>query len=758
MKQEQKPMIVTCGLPYANGMAHLGHMRTYVPADIYVRAQRKQGRDVVFICGSDTHGTPIVVNAEKEGVTPKELIAVYHDHFLKIFTRMGVHFDAFGTTDDPENHNRTIDIVQKLIDGGYVYSKNIDIAYCPHCDRFLPDRYVEGTCPHCGKIARGDECDQGCEKPLYPGELVDPKCAVCKNPAEYKSQEHYFFKLTEFDGFLKKYLETLRGTDNAVNYAKGWVTQGLQDWCITRNMDWGVSFPGAAGLVVYVWVDAPIGYIAFTEEWANNAGDSWEKFWKATAATAVTPGAAATSADENEQDSEIVHFIGGDIVYHHCIFWPAMLKGAGYSLPTDVVASGMIKIDDKKFSKSRGNVVWLGEDYLDKGFHPDLLRYYLAGYTSHTKDLNFGWTMLQEKINSELVAVLGNLFYRSLLFASKNFGKVPKGTVEPEIESRIKETTAVASDALLEYEFKKYTDTAMELASFANAYFQSHEPWALIKTDQEKCGNVVYNCLQLVKALTVLFEPVTPGKMQEAWEQLGLSGQVADVLYEEALVPLVPEAALGKPEILFTKLEDDKIAEMDEIAKGRVHLAMKEAGLIPVEEEKKGDKKAGDKKAGDEKKGDKKAGDEKKGDEKKGGPKENGGKNAPSCACAGEKNMENEESKSELLPEISIDDFFKAQIKVGKILSVETIEKSTKLYKIMVDVGEDVPRQIVSGIRAYYEADALVGKTVCVIVNLKAAKLCGVQSQGMILAADDGSGKVSLLMPDQDLKPGSEIC
>lgn len=723
MNQDTKPMIVTCGLPYANGMAHLGHMRTYVPADIYVRSQRKQGRDVVFICGSDTHGTPVVVNAEKEGISPKELVTIYHKHFSDIFTRMGVRFDAYGTTDDEENHVRTIDIVQKLIDGGYVYSKNIDIAYCPHCDRFLPDRYVEGICPHCEAIARGDECDQGCKKPLYPGELIDPRCAVCKNPAEYRSQEHKFFKLSEFDGFLKDYLETLHGTDNAVNYAKGWVTQGLEDWCITRNMDWGVKFPGAEGLVVYVWVDAPIGYIAFTEEWAKTNNDSWEKFWKAE-------NSAGADGGIEMQNSEIVHFIGGDIVYHHCIFWPAMLKGAGYSLPTDVVASGMVKIEDKKFSKSRGYVVWVGEDYLDQGFHPDLLRFYLSSYTSHTKELNFGWDMLQEKINSELVAVLGNLFYRSLLFASKNFGEIPNGTVDPEITEKIRQTTVDAVDAMKEYEFKKYSDTVMELASYANTYFQSHEPWALIKTDKDKCGEVVYNCLQLVKALAVLFEPVTPGKMQEAWTQLGLFGNVADVLYEEALVPLVSGAALGNPEILFTKLEDDKISEMDEIAKKRVHLTMKEAGLVPDEEKLVADAKK----------------------------EKNGKEKAPKCACAaGDKTMDETEN-TELLPEITIDDFFKTQIKVGKIISAEIIEKSEKLYKIMVDVGEPEPRQIVSGIRAYYQAEELVGKTVCVIVNLKAAKLCGVKSQGMILAADDGSGKVSLLMPDQDLEPGSDVC
>ncbi|WNY26718.1 methionine--tRNA ligase [Methanolapillus ohkumae] len=724
---QEKPMIVTCGLPYANGMAHIGHLRTYVPADIYVRSQRKQGRDVVFICGSDTHGTPIVVNAEQEGMTPKELVTVYHEHFLNIFTQMGIRFDAFGTTDDEENHTRTKDIVQQLIQNGYVYPKTIEIAYCPHCDRFLPDRYVEGTCPHCSAIARGDECDQGCGKPLEPGELIAPRCTVCKNPAEYRKQEHYFFKLTEFDAFLKNYLGTLRGTDNAVNYAKGWVTQGLEDWCITRNLEWGVKFPGADDLVVYVWVDAPIGYIAFTEEWAKNAGqpDAWKKFWKNNS--------AKDAASVSNSDSDIVHFIGGDIVYHHCIFWPAMLKGSGYSLPTDVVASGMVKIEDRKFSKSRGYVVWVGDDYLKHGFHPDLLRYYLSSYTSHTKELNYSWKMLQEKINSELVGVLGNLFYRSMLFAYKNYGEIPAGIPDLEILDKIREKTALSIDALKEYEFKKYTDTVMELAAYANAYFQSHEPWAMIKTDKEKCGNVVYNCLQLVKAVAILFEPVAPVKMQEAWNQLGYAGEISKTGYEDALVPLTAHTKISQPSILFEKLEDEKIAEMEKIANERVTVALEKAGL-------KRENIAGtDNKTAKT--------------EKKENSKNNiGDKKMDS----GDKKMDSDDNKT--LAEISIDDFFKTQIKVGKILSAETIEKSTKLYKIMVDVGEESPRQIVSGIRAYYEINDLIGKTVCVVMNLKPAKLCGVSSQGMILAADNGEGKVSLLAPDQDLKPGSDVC
>jgi methionyl-tRNA synthetase len=395
----------------------------------------------------------------------------------------------------------------------------------------------------------------------------------------------------------------------------------------------------------------------------------------------------------------------------------------------------MVKIGDHKFSKSRGYVVWVGEDYLDHGFHPDLLRYYLSSYTSHTKDLNFAWNMLQEKINSELVAVLGNLFYRSLLFASKNFGETPKGTLHSDIIEQIQKTIDEASVVLKEYEFKQYADKIMELASFDNAYFQSNEPWALIKIDKKKCENVVYNCLQLVKSLCVLFEPIAPGKMQEAWEQLGLIGKVSDVLYEEALVPLVSGSKLGVPKILFEKLEDDRIAKMDAIANTRVNNALKAAGLLGKEEADK-------KKEEPENKEEKKNKDEK--------------------MQKGEKQMEDKKEKDtaadEETAEISIDDFFKTKIKIGKIISVETIEKSSKLYKIMVDVGEGTPRQIVSGIRAFYEIDELAGKTVCVVVNLKPAKLCGIQSQGMILAADDGKGNVRLLMPDQTLEPGSDVC
>jgi methionyl-tRNA synthetase len=704
-----KPVLVTCGLPYANGKAHIGHLRTYVPADIFARSLKKEGREVTFVCGSDTHGTPIVVNAEELGITPKELVEIYHKHFDETFKQLGIYFDAFGTTDDPENHNRTLDIVSRLIEKGYVYPKIIEIAYCPACNRFLPDRYVEGACPHCGETARGDECDQGCGKHLEPGELQNPVCTICGGPAEYRQQEHFFFKLSEFSDYLMDYLSNdLGGTTNAINYAIGWVKQGLTDWCITRNLEWGVKFPGHDDLVVYVWVDAPIGYIAFTEEWAAQAGDSWEKFWKG--------------------DGEIVHFIGGDITYHHCIFWPAMLKGADYSVPTAVVASGMVKIEDRKFSKTRGYVVWVGEDYLDHGFHPDLLRYYLASYTSHTKELNFSWRVLQEKINAELVAVLGNFLYRTMLFAFKNYGEVPEGKVEPEVQKEIEKALVEVKAGMAEYEFKKAVDSAMTLASFGNTYFQSREPWKLIKEDRAACGQVVYNCLHLVKALSLIFEPVLPQTMEEAWKELGQENDIHAALYEDALVPLKTGTKLAKPEILFTKLEDDRIGEMEEIANQRVAAAnakrnaakgnekepSKSEGMGPSEEAKAEEKAAGTAKA-------------------------------------------EEKEQIETLPLIDYEDFAKLDIRVGKVLFAEPVKKSKKLLRIEVDIGEEKPRQLVAGMASYYTPEELVGKSVIVLANLKPAKLCGVESNGMMLAADDGGAIVAALMPDKDIKPGSRI-
>jgi methionyl-tRNA synthetase len=654
-----EPVLITCGLPYANGKCHIGHLRTYIPADIFVRALRKQGQSAVFVCGSDAHGTPIVVNAEELKISPAELVNKYHDHFENIFKRMEIDLSFFGNTDSPTNHARTNNIVEALINNGYVYPKVIRLAYCPHDERFLPDRFVEGICPFCGKLARGDECDQGCGKHLEPGEIKNAKCRICGNPAEYREQEHFFFKLSLFGGFLTEYLKTLGGTSNAINYAKKWAKE-LKDWCITRNLEWGVRFPGHDDLVVYVWVDAPIGYISFTEEWANNTGEDWEKYWR--------------------QDSRIIHFIGEDITYHHCIFWPAMLKGAGYTQPWAVVASGMLKIDDKKFSKSRGYVVWVDEDYLDHGFHPDLLRYYISNYTSHTKELNFSWKVFQDKVNNELVGALGNFLHRTLHFAHKNFGSVPEGEVDKEIYEKIGSTIKTVIAGFDEYEFKKVTDAMMELAQYGNAYFQSNEPWQLIKKDNDSCKHVVKNCLQIGKALVLLFEPILPGNMEMAWKQLGLTGNVHNAKFGDGLVEISANK-LEQPEILFTKIEDKKIKEMEAILDKRVKIA--------ISKEKK----------------------------------------------------HAEEVKEEKL-EITYDEFQKLDIRIGTVFSAENIKGSDKLLKLEVDIGEK--RQIVAGIAKSHNPAELVGKQVVVMANMKPAKLFGVESRGMVLAGD-AEGAVLLL-------------
>ncbi len=600
----KEPVLVTCGLPYANGKCHIGHLRTYVPADIFVRALRKQGQEAAFICGSDAHGTPIVVNAEEQGIAPSKLVSKYHQHFENIFRAMEIEFSFFGNTDSPTNHARTNSIVSSLIEQGYVYPQVIRLAYCPHDKRFLPDRYVEGICPYCGAVARGDECDQGCGKHLEPGEIKNAVCRICGNPAEYREQEHFFFKLSAFGVFLSKYLNTLGGTSNAINYAKEWARE-LKDWCITRNLEWGVRFPGHDDLVVYVWVDAPIGYISFTEEWAKKNGRDWEQYWK--------------------HDSRIIHFIGEDITYHHCIFWPAMLKGAGYTQPWAVAASGMLKIDDKKFSKSRGYVVWVDEDYLEHGFHPDLLRYYIANYTSHTKELNFSWKVFQDKVNNELVGALGNFLHRTVHFTHKNFGGIPEGRVDKEIFEKIGLTINSVISAFDEYEFKKATDAMMELAQYGNAYFQSHEPWQLIKSDKEACMHVVKNCLQIAKALILLFEPVLPGNMERAWKQLAFTTDVHSAGFEDALVEL-PSAELSAPSILFSKIEDVKIKEMGSILNRRIKIALaKEKNKLEAGKEK---------------------------------------------------------------AEITFEEFQKLDIRIGRVISAENIRGSDKLLRLEVDIGE----------------------------------------------------------------------
>ncbi len=643
--------LVTCGLPYANGKLHIGHMRTYIPADVYVRFLRMMKEEVIFICGSDCHGTPIVVNAEKEGLKPEELVEKYHEHFLRVFKELAVEFDFFGKTTEKYHHERTREIVNRLIENGYIYSREIELAYCESCKRFLPDRYVEGICPYCKTPARGDECDQGCGRHLEPGEILEPRCKICGNRAVFKKRTHYFFKLTAFQEFLKEYLSRLSGTENAINYAKEWVNN-LRDWCITRDLEWGVKFPLDESLVLYVWVDAPIGYISFTEQLTND----WKKIWI-------------------DGEAEIIHFIGLDIAYHHCIFWPSMLKAAGYALPSAVVASGMVKVEGKTFSKSRGYVVWVEDEYLKAGINPDYLRYYIVNYTSHEKDLNFSWDTFREKVNNEIIATFGNFLFRILSFAWKNFGKI-KMEVDREIMEKISMTRDRIVEAIKKWEFKVATDAIMELASFGNSYFQNSKPWDLIKYDKDKAMKVVANALQLVKALVIFSYPVMPRSMEKIAKSIGLDIRTCSI---DDVMKIDDEVVISKPEIPFEKIEDEKIEKLKK-------------SLFDRFAEK---------------------------------------------------------------PEISIEEFRKLDIRIGKILDAKKIEKSKKLLKLLVDIGDE-KRQLVAGIAENHRPEDLIGKLVVVIANLKPAKIMGVESKGMILAADIG-GKAVLLVPEKEVAAGTRV-
>jgi methionyl-tRNA synthetase len=673
-----KPVLVTCGLPYASGEMHIGHLRTYVPADVFVRLLKKLRVDVTFVCGSDTHGTPILTTAEQEGVSPKELYERNHQHYLETFPKLNIEFDNYGTTDDQENVDRTIQIVKEWQKKDYIYPKELETPFCENCNRSLPDRFVRGECPYCHADARGDECDQGCRRYLEPGEVLNPRCAICGDPTKKVKRTHYYFKLSEFEEFLKKYLTDVDGTKNAKNFALGWMQDGLKDWCITRDLEWGIKYPGDESLTLYVWVDAPIHYMSSTEQWAKKIGKpkEWEKYWK--------PG-----------DGRLVHYIGLDIVHHHCIFWPAMLKASGYNLPFSIVASGMLKIEDHTFSRTRGYVVWIKDDYLDRGLNPDYLRYFMTAATSQTKDLDFSFDALAEKVNNELVATFGNFIYRGLHFTHKHFGEVPKGDLDPKLKKDIEKTIQVITDAVNEYELKKVSDEVLRLASIGNEYFQANQPWKLVKEDKEKAGEVLYNAIALSKALAVLIDPFMPSVAEEIWSQLGFNGaEVHDTVLDDALVPPTVGAKLNPPKPVIDKIDEKLLEELKGIISARVKaVEAKERGDIEVAKE---------------------------------------------------------------LDPVAFEDFKKMDLRAGLIVECIKVPKKDKLLELTVDIGYET-RTIVTGLADQYKPEELKGKTALFLVNLEPKKIGGIESKGMVIAVEkaDQPGKwipVTL----EDLPPGSK--
>jgi len=685
-----RPAVVTCGLPYANGDLHIGHLRTYVGGDVYARALRKLGQETAFVSGSDMHGTPVAVNAEQEGVSPESFALEWHETYEATFPKFDVDFDNYGHTHDATNVETTTEIVRALEDNGHVYEKEIMVAYDPKEEQSLPDRYVEGTCPYCGERARGDECDEGCGRHLEPGEIEAPESTITGNPAEYREQTHKFFRVSAFQEYLGEFIDRLEGTANARNQPREWIEGELRDWCITRDMDWGIDYPegeGADDLVLYVWVDAPIEYISSTKQYSERVGADeydWEEVWK-------DDGVSASDAS----GGEIVHVIGRDIIQHHTVFWPAMLRGAGYTEPRAVMASGFITLNGKGFSTSRNRAVW-ADEYLDEGFHPDLLRYYLATNGGFQQDVDFSWERFRERVNNELVGTVGNFAYRALLFAHREFGGTPDAELSEEVRERIETAIDDFAAAVNDYSIREAGDAAVALAGFGNEYIQRNEPWNLVDDDPERAAQVIRDCVQVAKAVSVLFAPVAPGTCERLWSQVGGEGSVHDVDVDAALEP--PATDLDEPTELYEKIPDERVAELNAKLEERVDAAE-----------------------------------------------------------ADDDESDSEMSDTDIEPiesdRIDFDDFQELDVRVGEILEAEGIEGADKLARLVVDIGVE-ERQIVAGIKQLHDLDTLPGTRVIVLANLEQAELFGVESNGMVLAAGE---EADLLTTVGDAAPGERV-
>jgi methionyl-tRNA synthetase len=544
-------ILVTAALPYANGPLHLGHIRsTYLPADIFARFQRLAGNEVVYVCATDEHGTPIVAAAEKAGVGPAEFASRFHDKDEAEFRALGFSFDIFHRTSSPENAETTQHFFEALKRNGFVYTREVEAPFCASCARFLPDRFVVGTCPHCGAQGIYSDYCESCGKALHSGELKEPRCITCGTPPVNRKSLHYFLRLSAFSGRLASWLSENKALQpEVVNYVSNWITQGLTDWDISRDMDWGVRVPGEKSKVFYVWFDAPIGYVSSTKALFSRRGEpgGWEDYWKGGKA-------------------RIYHFIGKDIVYHHYLFWPAMLMGVGegFSLPCAIPTRGYLNLEGRKFSKSRNWFVSL-EQFLSE-FPPDYLRYYETAITGFdVQDADFVWKDFQQKINNELAANLGNFVHRTLVLAGKiGCGKVP---AFGEMDSRdrgmldlVKGKADRAAALLAAIELRKAQEEVLSLSAEFNKYLSDKEPWK--EKDAAKAATCIYVCTRGVTALAVMLEPFLPATSHRLLDMLSVGrGSLA---WDDACSELLkPGAPLPPASPLFEKVSDEKIARME---------------------------------------------------------------------------------------------------------------------------------------------------------------------------------------------------
>jgi methionyl-tRNA synthetase len=669
--------LVTSALPYANGPVHIGHLAgVYIPADIYVRYLRLKEQDVVFIGGSDEHGVPITLKAKKEGVTPQQIVDRYHGIIKKSFEDFGISFDIYSRTSNKTHHETASEFFTTLYNKGEFVEKTSMQFFDEAEQQFLADRYIMGTCPKCGaEDAYGDQCEK-CGSTLSAEELINPRSVISGNKPILKETKHWFLPLDKYEDELKQWIleEHKEWKPNVYGQCKSWLDSGLFPRAVTRDLDWGVPVPleEAKNKVLYVWFDAPIGYISATKELTPE----WKKYWK-------------------DEKTKMVHFIGKDNIVFHCIIFPSMLRHEGsFILPENVPANEFLNLEGEKISTSRNWAVWLHEYLEEFPDKQDVLRYVLCSNAPETKDNDFTWKDFQAKNNSELLAIIGNFVNRALVLTQKYFnGVMPQPGIDTDYEKDIRKNIVEIKKSLEHnienYKFREALKDAMSVARLGNKYLADTEPWKLIKTDEERVKTILYYSLQLCAISAVLCEPFLPFTSVKLLKMLNLEKPGWEKTLEFDLIPVNHQ--LNQAELLFERIEDDKIEfQIQKLLKSK---------------------------------------------------------------------EQNDLAKKTVAPQkgtITYDDFVKQDIRIATILEAEKVPKADKLLKLKIDTGIDI-RTIVSGIAKYYTPEEIIGKQVCVLVNLAPRTLRGIESNGMVLMAEDKDGSLKFLSPESICGNGSVV-
>lgn len=673
-----KRYTVTTALPYANGPIHIGHIAgVYIPADIYCRYLRLQGEELFFIGGSDEHGVPVTIRAKKEGCTPQDVVDRYHSIIKKSFEDFGMSFDVYSRTTSDTHRKTASDFFVKLYNEGKFIEQTTKQYYDEKEKTFLADRYITGTCPVCGnEHAYGDQCEK-CGSSLNATDLINPKSALSGNAPVLKETKHWFLPLNDYEAFLKEWIleNHKEWKTNVYGQCKSWLDNGLQPRAVTRDLDWGIKVPveGAEGKVLYVWFDAPIGYISNTIE---KLGSSWEKWWK-------------------DKDTKLVHFIGKDNIVFHCIVFPAMLKAHGdFILPENVPANEFLNLEGDKISTSRNWAVWLNEYLEDFPQKQDVLRYVLCANAPETKDNDFTWKDFQTRNNSELVAILGNFVNRTVVLTHKYFeGKVPQryelNDIDKAAIEEIKSYPEKIGTLIETYKFRDALFELMNLARLGNKYLTENEPWKTIKTNEQRTSTVLNISLQICANLAVLSEPFLPFSAKRLQKMLNLDCN--SWTQAGGIDILSVNSPINPAELLFERIEDEAIQkQIDKLNESKKQNELNNATVEPQKEN------------------------------------------------------------------IQFDLFEKMDIRTGIILEAEKVAKTKKLLKLKVDTGID-QRTIVSGIAEHYNPEEIIGKRVCVLVNLAPKQLKGIESQGMILMAENALGELSFVSPEKPFNAGCTV-